>query len=172
MTSSEDTDKREAWSEKSRRSKPVRTLQNLMKFCFEFICIRTFFFLIPCRAVCCHRSYLALFWQTAAAFAGGVIQRQTGPLLRLHMATQRTEQETQEIMKTTWKNEFMKVLLVFFLCDRPCSGCCPVFGTVDGPPPSCPPCISVLGLNWQIKPGEDEFNKTQDYSVNSFNMRI
>lgn len=68
MTSSEETDKREVWSEKSRRSKPVRDtslfifiysfsgfpmsemlikLQNLMNFYFVF-----WMFLLPC--MCYH----------------------------------------------------------------------------------------------------------------------
>lgn len=44
--------------------------------------------------VCSSQSYLALSGQTAAVFAGGVIQYQTGPPLRLHMATRATEQIT------------------------------------------------------------------------------
>lgn len=161
MTSSEETDKREPWSEKSRRSKPVR---NVVIYVYLWM---------KCRITECDeigiriylsQSYLALSWQTAAVFAGGVIQHQTGPPLRLHMATQATAQ-----INTRNQDDNMKPCLFFLLkeqvaflhSDLPCNGCCPVLCTVDGPPPSCPRCISVLGLNWQTKPGEDEVNKTQ-----------
>lgn len=101
-------------------------------------------------------SYLALSWQTVAVFAGGVIQHQTSPPHLLYMATQTTEQTQIRSHEGNIKNVtvFLEEL-VFPHCDLLCSGCCPALCTVDGPPPSCPQCTSVLGLNWQTKPGAD-----------------
>lgn len=54
------------------------------------------------------------------------------------------------------ENVLSDVPVVFLRYGSPCSGCCPVLCTFDGPPPSGPPRISVLELRLWLKPGEDE----------------
>lgn len=83
MTSSEETDKRELWSEKSRRSKPVRG-KSLFVLSRSPVSLLYSTFLSP--------FYLALFWQTVAVVAGVEIQHQTSPPLLLYTATHTTEQ--------------------------------------------------------------------------------
>lgn len=56
------------------------------------------------NVTCSHPSYLALSWQTAAVFAGGVTQHQTDPPPLLYTATQTTEQKHTRNHESNIKN--------------------------------------------------------------------